>query len=314
MEAVAERDDVFDKEVAALERAKTALRNEDLPAEERLKEFATLTRHYEKLLRQATKLTRLGDGYQRKMLLAFEEIDRQKSELAALDNEKNEFLGIVAHDLKNPLNIIGGYIAMILEEDDMEAAERAGYLRKAAEASRRMLELIKNLLDVNAIERGQMAFQAEPCDLAGFASQVVDAYRPAAAAKDQTIHYAAPPQRVVAVADESILSQLCDNLLSNAVKYSARGKDIWVTVSAEEDVVLYEVRDEGPGISEDDQKKLFGKFARLSARPTGGEHSTGLGLSIVKRLTEAMNGSVACVSRLGEGSRFILRFPRATKD
>jgi signal transduction histidine kinase len=307
---VAARDDIFDKEVLVLERAKAALKEEGSSLEERMAEFATLARHYEKLLRQATKLTRLGDGYQRKMLLAYEEIDRQKKELAALDNEKNEFLGIVAHDLKNPLNIIGGYIEMVLEEEDMEAAERAEYLGKALIAARRMLELIKNLLDVNAIERGQLACEPGPCDLAAIASQVVDSYRNGAAAKDQTIHFAPPEERIVAHADGGILLQVCDNLVSNAVKYSPRGKSIWVATTTNGDGnVRFEVKDEGPGLSQEDQKKLFGKFARLSARPTGGEHSTGLGLSIVKKMVEAMHGRVWCESRLGEGTTFFLELP-----
>src|SRR6185503_1684557 len=103
--------------------------------------------------------------------------------------------------------------------------------------------------------------------------------------------------------------QVLENLVSNAVKYSPPGKNIFVRLLHSVESVLYEVQDEGPGLSAEDQKKLFGKFARLGAKTTGGEHSTGLGLSIVKKMVEAMNGKVWCESELGSGATFIVEFP-----
>ena len=103
--------------------------------------------------------------------------------------------------------------------------------------------------------------------------------------------------------------QVLENLVSNAVKYSPPGKNIFVRLKRHAEAVRVEVQDEGPGLSAEDQKKLFGKFARLSAKPTGGEHSTGLGLSIVKKMVEAMNGRVWCESELGRGATFIVEFP-----
>ena len=105
--------------------------------------------------------------------------------------------------------------------------------------------------------------------------------------------------------------QVLENLVSNAVKYSPPGKNIFVRLQHSAEAVRCEVQDEGPGLSPEDQKKLFGKFARLSAKPTGGEHSTGLGLSIVKKMVEAMNGKVWCESELGKGATFIVEFPTA---
>ena len=102
-----------------------------------------------------------------------------------------------------------------------------------------------------------------------------------------------------------------DNLISNAVKYSPKGKSIFVRVREVEGRVRAEVQDEGPGISAEDRKRLFGKFARLTARPTAGEHSTGLGLAIVKRLVESMQGEVRCESELGQGATFIVELPVA---
>ena len=112
--------------------------------------------------------------------------------------------------------------------------------------------------------------------------------------------------------DPYVMVQVLENLVSNAVKYSPVGKNIFVRLKKEAGAVRLEVQDEGPGLSAEDQKKLFGKFARLSAKPTGGEHSTGLGLSIVKKMVEAMNGKVWCESELGKGATFIVTMPEAT--
>ena len=117
----------------------------------------------------------------------------------------------------------------------------------------------------------------------------------------------APP--LWAIADRGATVQILDNLLSNAVKYSPSGTTVHLETRVSQNRAVVQVRDEGPGISQTDQKKLFRKFTRLSAKPTGGESSTGLGLSIVKRLAEAMNGSVHCESSLGQGTSFCLSLP-----
>jgi two-component system sensor histidine kinase/response regulator len=112
-------------------------------------------------------------------------------------------------------------------------------------------------------------------------------------------------------ADAEALVQVMDNLLSNAIKYSSPEKHIYVEVTAMGDLCAFAVRDEGPGFTEEDKKRLFGKFARLSAHPTGDESSTGLGLSIVKKIVEAMEGTVRCESTAGNGATFIVTLPGA---
>jgi signal transduction histidine kinase len=111
------------------------------------------------------------------------------------------------------------------------------------------------------------------------------------------------------IVDSNVMVQVVENLVSNAVKYSPPGKSIFVRLTQSPDSVRLEVQDEGPGLSAEDQSKLFGKFARLSAKPTGGEHATGLGLSIVKRMVEAMNGKVWCQSEAGKGATFVVQLP-----
>ncbi|HTM50896.1 MAG TPA: ATP-binding protein [Bryobacteraceae bacterium] len=235
--------------------------------------------------------------------------------LNLLNEEKNEFMGIAAHDLKNPLGAIRGYAEM-LEEDAAEVskeevADTASRIKKSANL---MFDLVSNLLDVNRIEQGKLETTLKVCDLSGTVKQAVEGYRARAQAKQIQLHYeeAAPVPPVMA--DASQLVQVIDNLISNAVKYSPAGKNIYVRVRQVGQGVRTEIRDEGPGISGEDQKRLFGKFARLTARPTAGEHSTGLGLAIVKKLVESMQGKIWCESELGKGATFILEMTMAAVE
>jgi signal transduction histidine kinase len=137
----------------------------------------------------------------------------------------------------------------------------------------------------------------------------VETQLPRAAAKQQTFYQEPAVGSCTVAIDPILMVQVLENLLSNAVKYSPPGKSIFIRVKKEASAVRLEVEDQGPGLSAEDQKKLFGKFARLSAKPTGGENSTGLGLSIVKKMVEAMNGQVWCESQPGRGATFILMLP-----
>jgi signal transduction histidine kinase len=178
-----------------------------------------------------------------------------------------------------------------------------------------MLELVNNGLNANTIESGKMHLMLTVLEAAPIVEMLVDEYIGKAVEKGLTLHFmnladAASTQIQV---DESAFMQIIENILSNAVKYSPYNKNIWIRINKKErsqqQWVVIEIQDEGPGFTNEDKEKLFGKFARLSARPTGGEHSTGLGLSIVKKLVELMNGTVRCESQPKKGATFILEFP-----
>jgi signal transduction histidine kinase len=250
-------------------------------------------------------------------------IVRYGQELARLNEEKNEFMGIAAHDLRNPLGAIIGYAEIITEETaslqaspgerfEQALQEMCGCATRIKHTSNRMAEMVQNLLDANRIERGEMKVSLARTDLAPVLNSVIETQRSRATAKQQTIHLESQGTPPVALLDSAVTVQVLENLVSNAVKYSPPGKSIYVRLKKSATTVRCEVQDEGPGLSAEDQKKLFGKFARLSAKPTGGEHSTGLGLSIVKKMVEAMNGKVWCQSELGAGATFIVEFPTAT--
>jgi signal transduction histidine kinase/ligand-binding sensor domain-containing protein len=240
-----------------------------------------------------------------------QDLEHRNEELASLNAEKNEFLGIVSHDLKNPIGAIQG-LSGLIESGDLDPEQIQKIATQINRSSERMLDLVKNLLDVNRLESGGMTLHGIAFDVAPLVEATRDQYLEAAAAKNITVHFSNEADNSTLIADEQAMMQVLDNLVSNAIKYSPHGKNVYVRLKASNERVRVEIQDEGPGISEEDMKKLFGKFARLSARPTGGEHSTGLGLSIVKKMVEAMNGRVWCESELGKGATFIVELPIST--
>ncbi len=247
---------------------------------------------------------------------ALETLEHQNEKLQRLNDEKNEFLGIAAHDLKNPLSSIRGMAQMIVKRKQVELAEEEldEMSHQIETQSNFMFEIITNLLDVNKIENGKLTLQMMPVEILMSLDNVVSRYQLAASKKNITLNFDTDADAPQIYGDPTLTIQILDNIVSNAVKYSPTDKQVWV--SLKEDTakkrIRVEVKDEGPGFSDEDKKKLFGKFARLSAKPTGGEHSTGLGLSIVKRLTEAMGANIWCESELGKGATFILEFPDAS--
>jgi signal transduction histidine kinase len=241
-----------------------------------------------------------------KMQEALAELAASNERLVNLNNEKNEFMGIAAHDLKNPLTVILGNAELVTMIQDPEQVQKLSHT--IVSAATRMRNLIADLLDFNAIEQGKYTSAVERCDVRALVGQCVENNQPIAARKQIALRVGIS-ENLWAQADRAATLQILDNLVSNALKFSPPNSTVHVHALPEKDFILVNVRDEGPGISEADQKKLFQKFTRLSARPTGGESSTGLGLAIVKKLAEAMSGSVQCHSTLGSGATFALRLP-----
>jgi two-component system sensor histidine kinase/response regulator len=240
------------------------------------------------------------------------ELKHARERLREMNDEKDEFMGIAAHDLRNPLSAIQGYAEMVIEDAQaLGQRELESNGERIRETARRMAGMVQNLLDANRIERGELTLNLVRTDLNALLTQVVDTQRPRAAQKSQVLRLETAPAPITATVDANAMIQVLENLVSNAVKYSPPGKGIVVRLRAEAGLARCEVQDEGPGLSAGDQKKLFGKFARLSAKPTAGEHSTGLGLSIVKKMIEAMNGNVWCESELGKGATFVVTVPTA---
>ncbi len=239
------------------------------------------------------------------------ELSEANERLIALNAEKDTFMGICSHDLKNPLSGITGMAGLIV--DDAEDPEQVrSHAADILQSSEYMSHLVHNLLDINAIEQGKFNLSPEPLDLNAAVAHVVDGYRRRASDKRIRLELAAPMEEVTVRADARVVRQVVDNLVSNAVKFTPPRGAVEVRVEQADGCAVLLVRDTGPGLSAEDQSRLFQKYARLSARTTGGESSTGLGLSIVKRLVEASGGAVVCRSELGRGSTFSVELPAGT--
>ncbi len=233
---------------------------------------------------------------------------RQIAEQASL--LKSELLSIAAHDLKNPLGAIIGYAEMIMLKVSADSPAR-DHAEKIHRTSDQMLQIITDLLESTTIDSGNLKLNLQRADLAALAALVVERNRSQATRKQQTLHFSADADCVCDV-DGSRIQEIVDNLLNNAIKYSPYAQPIWVSVTRAGAKIRLAVRDQGQGLTADDQQRLFGKFTRLSAKPTGGEGATGLGLAIVKLLVDLHGGSVWAESAGSQmGSTFIVELPAA---
>ncbi len=242
----------------------------------------------------------------REIELANSMLQERNEELKDINQEKSELMGIVAHDLKNPISAVRNLAALIEGEVVQDKSEILNISQHISRTANQMLDLVIKVLDNNRLEEGAMKFYMVALDIAPIVEGVVWQYQTSAEVKNIRLHFSTEASNSVVLTDEIAIAQVMDNIISNAVKYSPFGKNVFVRITSSNDAVRIEVQDEGPGISPEDMQKLFGKFARLTAQPTGGEHSTGLGLSIVKKMVEAMNGKVWCESEVGKGATFIV--------
>lgn len=237
----------------------------------------------------------------------FDRLGTATLQLQELNQQKNQFLGIVAHDLRNPLNAI--VLSAQLQEGESDPEEIARIARQIQKEGMDMSLLIGRFLDISAIEAGTIKAEPEYLDLAGLARHIVDRHQPRALDKGIQLGVQAPEGAVFAWADLKFLKEVLDNLLSNAIKFSPPGSTVTLRVGQEGSWSRVSVEDQGPGLTAADRKKLFGRFARLSAQPTGGEKSTGLGLSIVKHMVDAMDGRIQVDSEPGQGAAFRVDLP-----
>jgi signal transduction histidine kinase len=239
-----------------------------------------------------------------------DEILRKNEELLSLNNEKNNLIGIVAHDLKSPLSQIRGLLSIMKLTTENLSEETLSYIDMMERSSGRLSDMIAKILDVEAIESQKLNLATEEVDLGAILHALVDRYKlPATQKQIHICESLGKGHR--SMLDPGYAEQVFENLLSNAIKFSPTDRKIWINVSISGENVITEIKDEGPGLSDSDKKKLFGKYQKLSAKPTGNETSTGLGLSIVKKFVEAMNGRIWCESEAGQGASFFVSFPQS---
>ncbi len=242
----------------------------------------------------------------RELVMKYSLAERRLKELNDL---KNRFLGMAAHDLRNPLVSIRGFSEIMLEgEAGPLTDDQREFITIINSASQSMLALVNDLLDVSVIESGKLELRKTVQSLASLILDRIRLQEIPSRQKNITIRTELGKVPDFAFDTERI-AQVVDNLVSNAVKFSPPGSEILVRMDMKDDAVSCSVIDHGPGLSPEDRTKLFGEFQRLSARPTGGEKSTGLGLSIVKKIVEAHGGVIDVISEPGEGSEFYFSIP-----
>lgn len=230
------------------------------------------------------------------------------NQLKQLVEDKDELLGILAHDLNN--HLVGIQISAdvlrqrMAKEGNKEHAKLCGNIW---DSTGQMLAFLKEFLANSAADHA-LVLQAEAVNLSDAVTEAVENYREAASRKELVIEASLPAEAAIVRVDRRALSQVLDNLLSNAVKFSPPGKRIEVAVRITGNSIEWVITDHGPGFTSEDQKRMFRRYGRLSARPTANEPSTGLGLSIVKKLVRETNGELICESAPGHGATFIVRW------
>jgi len=267
---------------------------------------------YEQLQRANTRLEERVAQRTQDLTTANRRLAAQWARLRQANSFKSEILGTIAHDLKNPLGVILGRTEILKE---MIAA--AGALDNNAQAqfaqirgaANQLTQMVDDLVADAMADALDITIRREPVDIAILVEEVAEANRPLAARKKQTITVSAPANHA-AMCDADRLREAIDNLVSNAIKYSPIGGAIELLVAQTAAGIIVEVRDQGAGLSPEDISRLFGRFQRLSAKPTAGESSTGLGLSIVKRIVDLHGGQIAAESAgPGRGATFKMTLP-----
>jgi len=239
------------------------------------------------------------------------QLEAKNKELEKLNEEKNKFLGIAAHDIRNPVGAILTS-SMLLEEElaekiDSDSLEMIGMMKMSADY---VLNLINELLDVSIIESGNLQLKLAPADISELIIHSLACNKVLAELKKIKMNMTGHNSLPLVSIDVTKMTQVITNLISNALKYSHENKNVYVNLEELPDSILISIRDEGQGIPAEEIQKLFKPFPKISVRSTKGEKSTGLGLVIVKRIVDAHKGMVWAESEVGVGTTFFIQLPK----
>ena len=238
------------------------------------------------------------------------QLEEQKINLENVNREKDAMINIVAHDLRAPFNKIKGLISLLPMEGELNNDQLAD-LARIEQVIEQGDNLIRDLLDAQSFELSDdQDIKLDEIELSEYIPNITKSYSLQLKRKDQILNTSVHPENLVFKTEISFLSRVLDNLITNAMKFSDNGQQIDLSVVEQNGDVIFTVKDSGPGISQADCKNLFKSFQRLSARPTAGESSNGLGLSIVKKLVDKMEGQIMVRSKVRQGTEFIVQIPK----
>jgi signal transduction histidine kinase len=236
---------------------------------------------------------------------------QNNSLLENLNNEKNVFIGIAAHDLKNPIGTIYSFSDLLISnfnsETELETKEIIGYIK---ELSTNSLHILDNILDISKIESGIISIVKKDQDYISFLKKIIFYNQMVANRKEIIIQLECTEENLLFAFDENHLSEVINNLLTNAVKFSDRNANITVRITNNYTTILTEIIDKGKGIAEEEQGKLFNYFQKTSTLPTERESSSGLGLAIAKKIVTQHDGTIGVKSELGKGSNFFFQLTK----
>jgi len=236
------------------------------------------------------------------------ELTKRNNKLVNLNEDKNNFIRILSHDLRAPVNNVIGLSQVIKMESGLQE-EQIKLLDHIASESERLNRMIERIMNVEKIESNKQE-KFIKINISEILSKSARNFENRAEAKNISIKYDIDENLSVS-GIEGFLYHIFDNLISNAIKFSPHGKEVSIVLKQKEKVILVNIQDQGPGLSDEDKQKLFRKFQRLSAKPTAGEYTTGIGLSIVHKYVLLSKGYISCKSELGHGANFIIKFPKA---
>lgn len=242
-----------------------------------------------------------------------EKLEEKQAELEFLNEKKSELLGIMAHDIRGSLAGVIGFGNILMDDarkvHQLEGGQRVDFLEEILKCSENALCILNEFLESESLEGGALDTSIKDTPVVDIMDQLKARTGGYARRKQIQLEFHYQPD-ATAYVDPRLFIELIDNLVNNAIKYSEPGKKVTVSYKKNHEAyATFHVRDEGPGFTEADKKKVFGRFQRLSAQPTGGEHSSGLGLSIVKRLVELHRGHIDLISEVGMGSEFVVTLP-----
>lgn len=243
------------------------------------------------------------------------ELSKKTVELERTNEIKNQMIGMAAHDLRNPLMIIQNYAEFLIDDHIQEETvftdDQYRLIKQINESSTYMIQIIEDMLDISSFDSGSIKLEKKSYNLVDLIEETASLSRPSANKKSINITTQLPDSSVFTEIDAHKLRQVLDNLLSNAVKYSNPNTEIEVGIIPvdQSEGVSFFVKDQGLGIPKDELDKLFKPYSRISVKATAGEPSTGLGLSIVKKIVEAHGGTIEVDSEVGVGSTFVVKLP-----
>jgi len=273
---------------------------------DRLQIIDLLLSTYENAVQKNDELNKVHND----LIEAHRQLEQKNIELEKLNREKNHFLSIAAHDLRNPLTIIYTTADLITEElKEKTSEETIEFLEMIKQSSKFMRDLIEELLDVSIIDSGNLSICLEPVDIMELIRNNVSLNRVIAGRKQITVEFNPLNNLPMFQLDRKKIEQVLNNLISNAIKYSYPQSRVVIDSKCEEGNLVISVHDTGQGIPSSEMNKLFKPFQKMSVKTTSGESSTGLGLVIVRKIIEAHHGKVWAESRLNIGTTFNISLP-----